>query len=134
MRVRLLVAVLTVLACTPAATAGDNEDAFRSIITRQLEAFKREDGREAFSFASPTIQGMFGTSENFMAMVERGYPQVFSARAYEFLNSVEVDGKTYQRVRITGADGDSVVAHYEMVEIDGAWRINGCFLARPEEV
>ena len=133
MRVRLLVLVVVVLASPVAAMAGEREDAFRSIITGQLEAFRRDDGREAFSFASPTIQGMFGSSENFMAMVERGYPQDFRARAYEFLNTLEVDGKTYQRVRITGADGDSVVAQYEMVEIDGAWRINGCFLTRPEE-
>lgn len=130
---RLILAVLIAFSALP-AVAGEREDAFRSIITRQLEAFKRDDGREAFSFASPTIQGMFGTAENFMAMVERGYPPIFRARAYEFLNTVEVDGKTYQRVRITGADGDTVVAQYEMVEIDGAWRINGCFLTRPEEV
>ena len=130
---RLILAVLIAFSTLP-AVAGEREDAFRSIITRQLEAFKRDDGREAFSFASPTIQGMFGTAENFMAMVERGYPPIFRARAYEFLNTVEVDGKTYQRVRITGADGDTVVAQYEMVEIDGAWRINGCFLTRPEEV
>jgi hypothetical protein len=134
MRVRLLVLVLGVFASPLAATAGEREDAFRAIITSQLEAFKRDDGREAFSFASPTIQGMFGSAENFMAMVERGYPPVFRARAYEFLNTVEIDGKTYQRVRITGADGDIVVAQYEMVEVDGAWRINGCFLTRPEEV
>lgn len=133
MRVRLL-ALIVALALPVAAMAGEREDAFRSVITGQLEAFKRDDGRQAFSFASPTIQGLFGSAETFMAMVERGYPQVFRARTYEFLNTVEVDGKTYQRVRITGAEGDTVVAQYEMVEVDGVWRINGCFLTRPEEV
>ena len=133
MRYRLIVVLLIGLSSS-LASAGEKEDAFRSIITSQLEAFKRDDAREAFSFASPTIQGMFGTPENFMAMVERGYPPVFRARVYEFVNTVEIDGKTYQRVRITGADGDTVLAHYEMVEIEGRWRINGCFITRPEEV
>jgi hypothetical protein len=133
MRVRLLLAMLVVLAWPIPSFAGPREDAFRSVISRQLEAFKSNDGREAFSFASPMIQGMFGTAENFMAMVERGYAPVYRAQSYEFLNIVEADGRTFQRVRITGADGDTVIAHYEMVEVDGVWRINGCYLTRPEE-
>ena len=39
--------------------AGDKED-IQATISRQLEAFQLDDFAEAFSYASPSIQSIFG--------------------------------------------------------------------------
>jgi hypothetical protein len=41
------------------------------------------------------------------------------------------DGRLIQRVLVESEAG-TVVARYEMVEIDGAWRINGCTIEQGE--
>ncbi len=46
--------------------------AIRQVIEAQVDAFRRDDGSAAFGYASPTIQGMFGTPEIFMDMVRQG--------------------------------------------------------------
>ena len=48
--------------------------AIRDIIQSQVDAFRRDDGDAAFGYASPSIRGMFGSSEIFMDMVRQGYP------------------------------------------------------------
>ena len=47
--------------------------AIRDIIQSQVDAFRRDDGDAAFGYASPSIRGMFGSSEIFMDMVRQGY-------------------------------------------------------------
>ena len=49
-------------------------------IRGQMDAFLERDVAQAFTFASPNIQGMFGSAENFGRMVENGYPMVWRAR------------------------------------------------------
>ena len=101
------------------------------MIARQLDAMNRGDHAAAFAIASPTIQTMFGDAPNFMRMVELGYPQVFRSRSHRFLRLDTTDGQLIQRVLIE-SDAGTVVARYEMVEIDGVWRINGCSIEKPE--
>ena len=72
---RVLAIVLTLLLAAPAAQAQE-AGAIPDVIGRQLEALEADDFARAFTFASPMIQGMFGTPENFGAMVKRGYPMV----------------------------------------------------------
>jgi hypothetical protein len=66
-----------------------------------------------------------------MAMVEKSYPQVYRSRGHRFLKLDSVDGRLIQRVMIESEKG-MVVARYEMVEIDGTWRINGCALEKTD--
>jgi hypothetical protein len=108
-----------------------NEVAIRETITRQLEAMNRDDDAAAFAIASPAIQAMFGDAVNFMSMVARGYPQVRHSRSHRFLRLETLDGRLVQRVLVE-SDAGTVVARYEMVEIEGAWRINGCMLEKLE--
>jgi hypothetical protein len=62
-------------------------------------------------------------------MVARGFPQIRRAQSHKFLSlQVSPEGRMIQRVLVTGSGGGIVVARYEMVEVDGAWRINGCTL------
>ena len=48
-------------------------------INGQIEAFQRDDFNAAFSYASPGIQGIFGTAERCGQMVRNGYPTVWPA-------------------------------------------------------
>ncbi len=113
--------------------AGDRQ-AIRSIIQSQLNAFQRDDGHEAFSYASPGIRQSFQNPEIFMAMVRGGYAAVYRPRAVEFLETLVKDGRTVQMMRFVGPDGVAVIAMYTMErQPDGTWRISGVVLLRTEE-
>jgi hypothetical protein len=116
------------IAAAPVAAEDARAAAIRSVIGGQVEAFRRDDAAAAFAFASPMIQELFGTPANFMAMVQRGYPQVYRPQTFTFGRLEQVDGRLYQRVLVKGPDGALVTAVYEMVEVGGSWRINGCVL------
>ena len=125
-------AVIVLLAITSTAIAQSaHETAIRNVIAQQLEAMNRGDGAAAFALASPSIQSMFGDAANFMRMVEHGYPQVYRSRNHRFLKLDGSEGRLIQRVLIESNAG-AVVARYEMVQIDGVWRINGCSIEQTE--
>ena len=105
-------------------------DPIETIIARQIEAFKRDDAATAFSFASPAIQKRFGTAEIFIAMVAQGYPQVYRPRSYRFVDRTVDGASALQRVMVVGPAGATVMALYELVLVDGRWRINGCRIAK----
>ena len=101
-----------------------DQKAVLDIIQSQLNAFQVDDGALAFSFATPQLRRMFGTPENFMAMVKGGYMAVYRPQSVEFLDSRVVSGRTGQAVRFVGPDGDAVIAIYTMEkQPDGSWRI-----------
>ena len=117
----------------PIAVAEEaSEAAIHDVITRQLDAIKKDDASEAFAIASPDIQTIFGTSATFMSMVQRGFPQIFRSVGHRFLNIDRSTGKLKQRVLIESAQS-SVVVQYDMIEIDGHWRINGCVIEKVDE-
>jgi hypothetical protein len=61
-----------------AAPAFAQEVEIAETINGQMEAFRGQDVVGAFAYASPLIQGIFGTPENFGKMVEQGYPMVWT--------------------------------------------------------
>jgi hypothetical protein len=140
---RLAVGTLIVLwlafAAVAAAAEGQQPDdadrgAIVTVISRQIDAFRRDDGSAAFGFASPSIQSMFGTPENFMQMVRRSYRPVYRPRDVRFEELLEHDGQLLQRVVLVGPEAEVVVALYEMQrQPSGEWRINGCFLLQAPE-
>lgn len=132
-----IAALLLILGLAGTAAANDQplpdateQAAIRGIIEQQMEAFRRDDGEGAFGFASPAIRAMFGTAENFMAMVRSAYPPVYRPRHVEFRDMQWRDGRVMQPVLLIGPDGVPVLALYAMErQPDGAWRIDGCVLA-----
>ena len=105
--------------------------AVRAVIEAQLDAFKRDDARRAFSYAAPGIRETFGTAEKFMAMVREQYAVVYRPRSVSFEEPVMAGEDLVQPVRITDGDGRTWMAIYPMAkQPDGSWRINGCHLAR----
>ena len=124
------------LALTFALTlpAAAQESGIEAVISDQLEAFNARDVGRAWTHASPMIQGMFGTPENFGRMVQQGYPMVWSNSEARFLEREEIAGELYQKVIIRGPDGGYWVLAYEMVEVDGTWRIDGVMVLPAPDV
>jgi hypothetical protein len=129
------VALLAVLAGWAGAALAEGADdaAIRTVIESQLEAFNARDVNEAWTYASPMIQGMFGNPANFGMMVENGYPMVWTNSGAEFGELREVEGRLYQRVFVEDAGGGRHVLEYQMIETEAGWQINGVVVLPPEE-
>lgn len=124
------------LACALGAQAQavkpDDARAVRAVIEAQLDAFKRDDAVQAFSYATPNIRAMFQTPENFVAMVRSQYPMVYRPASVSFGNAQVIDGQLTQIVVFTDADSQHWLALYPMERLaDGkTWGIDGCLVER----
>lgn len=105
-----------------------DQAAIRSVITRQLDAFKRDDAPGAYRFATPDVREAFTTPGAFIDMVRRGYPPVYRPRDVEFSELAVRDGEVVQEVELIGPDGKPVLAVYTMVRDGDGWLIAACVL------
>lgn len=103
-------------------------------ITGQFDAFRAQDVAEAWQYASPTIQSLFGSPENFGRMVEQGYPMVWAPGAVAFIDLQSFGGILVQRVEVIDAAGNLHYLGYQMIETEGGWRINGVRILPAPEV
>ena len=94
-------------------------------IRDQIDAFLADDVATAFTFAAPGIQRLFGTPENFGAMVRNGYPMVWRPEELRFGELREIGGALWQKVIVRDAQGRTHVLDYRMEQVEGAWRISG---------
>lgn len=115
-----LTALALILSAGPVAA-----DDLSDVISQQLDAFAARDVGQAFSFASPMIQGTFGTPENFGAMVAQGFPMIWTPVDPRFGDRRALGPRTYQRVLLKDGDGVIRVMEYEMIQMNDAWLING---------
>lgn len=118
--------VLLILTCifglnSPALAQGAD---IRATIDAQIEAFRADDFATAFTYASPAIRRLFGTSENFGGMVRNGYPMVWRPARIRYLELREIAGTLWQRVMITDAAGGVHILDYQMIELKNGWKIN----------
>lgn len=126
--------ILALLIAAPAARAQQPE-AIPDVIGHQLEAFEADDFDQAFAYASPMIQALFGTPENFGAMVRQGYPMVYRPGTVTF-GSRRTEGESvYQTVTIRDGEGRFHALEYEMIS-DGAggWVIDGVAMLEAPDV
>ena len=115
------------------AVSGTDAVAIQGVIRAQLDAFAADDAPRAFSYATPGIQGMFGTPDNFIAMVRKGYPVVYRPSSVVFLKPEADGGQVLQAVQMTDADGQLWIALYTMQrQPGGGWLTNGCRLGRSQ--
>ena len=115
-----------------AAVTAQDLAAIRVVINRQIEAFRRDDAREAFALVSPEVQETFGTPERFLDTVRVSCRTVYRPSAIVFLDLLVMGYDTVQRVQVTDRSGAVWVAHYAMQrQRDGTWRTNGCYLVQP---
>jgi len=120
--IRVMAAVVFWAGLAVAAAAQGRE--IETVIGRQIEAMRADDFATAFDYASPGIQGRFGSAENFGAMVRGGYSMVWKPRDVRYLELREIAGALWQKVLVTDADGRVHVLDYQMVELEGGWKIN----------
>lgn len=100
------------------------ESAIEDVINAQIEAFQADDVAAAFEYASPSIQGVFQSARNFGQMVQQGYPMVWRPEDVRYLDRREIAGNLWQRVLVRDSEGVLHVLDYQMVRVDGDWRIN----------
>lgn len=129
---RGIYAVLTAL-CLALPVAAQ-EKPIQSTIQNQIDAFQADDFARAFSYASPNIKGLFGTAENFGAMVKEGYPMVHRPAEVEMQDLREVAGNLWQRVRVVDQQGRAHLLDYMMVETPEGWQINAVQLLPAPDV
>ena len=110
------------------------EAGIEGTIQSQIDAFLADDFATAFTFASPNIQGLFGSSDRFGAMVRGGYPMVWRPEDVQFLELRDLDGRRWQKVMVRDQGGQFHVLDYQMIETDAGWRINGVQILPAPEV
>lgn len=128
--------ILFAVALAMFAGQADAEDTagIEKLIGDQFAAFAEGDVTEAFSYASPMIQGMFQTPDTFGRMVQGGYPMIWGARDVDFLALRREGGRLLQRLSVQGPDGGRFFFDYEMIEVDGGWRINGVWPVKGDDL
>lgn len=106
------------------------EAGIEATITAQIDAFLNDDFAEAFSYASPNIQGMFGNSDRFGQMVRNGYPMVWRPGDVKYLELRDISGSLWQKVLIRDQQGGTHVLDYQMIQTSEGWKINGVQILR----
>lgn len=115
--------MLVSLLLTISAAAQQSE--IEGTISSQIEAFKADDFERAFTFATPTLQQLFQSPQNFQRMVTTGYPMVWRPAEVRYLELEERGAEMWQKVQITDAKGAMHLLLYRMQQTDAGWRIGG---------
>lgn len=115
-------------------TAQAQSTEIQSAIGSQIDAFQIDDFETAFGFASPTLQRLFGSPQNFQSMVIRGYPMVWRPAEVRYLELAEVNGNPFQKVLIKDLKGVVHILGYLMLKTDMGWKINGVQLLPAPDV
>ncbi len=113
----------TNLKMTP-ATKAERTAAIKSIVS-QLEAFKRDDYQEASNYQASGLRRNFTSIQNFRKMMLMSYPEFAHYKSASFGDATADPSGTYVNVpiRLTGEDGITVNAFYEMILEGGAYRV-----------
>ena len=130
---RAVASLLVVLLTTGIARAesepklpAELQTVVQQIIVGQIEAFRSEDHEKAFSFAAPSIQEIFGSTDRFIRMVKNGYGAIYGARNWSFGRGEMRGEELAQEVLIVGPEGRDWVALYTLrKQSDGTWLIYG---------
>jgi Domain of unknown function (DUF4864) len=134
---RRAILILTLILAPLMASAQENggpEAAIQEVIGNQLSAFSTGNVVVAWGYASPVIQDLFQTPEYFGAMVERGFPMVWQPGEVTFRSIGRRNGRPVQRVQVIDAEGRLHLLDYEMVQVDGNWRISAVEIVRAPSV
>lgn len=126
-------AISIVLLCIGSSVSAQDAS-LEDVIRDQLQAFKDRDVGAAWSYASPTIKGIFQTPENFGRMVQNGYPMVWDNSDVLFLDRREFENRTRQEVQIKGPEGAFFILDYQMIQTDAGWQVNGVQVIRVPDI
>src|SRR3954470_3071652 len=126
----LCIGVLLPGLARPAVTVADVAE-IRAVITRQIEALRRDDAESAFALVSPAVQQTYGTPQRFLDVMRTAYHPVYRPAAVTFLEPVMFGVDAVQPVQLTDRTGAVWLAYYAMQrQKDGSWRAAGCHLVQ----
>ncbi|USG61843.1 DUF4864 domain-containing protein [Sneathiella marina] len=126
-----LVCVIVAVAASADEIANEDAAAFQEIITSQIKAFQVDNADAAFAFATPKLQEIFRSPENFISMVKQGYAPVYRPKSFEFGPAELKNGQPTQIVTIVGPKGTLWAALYTFEQqSNGNWRISGVYLVK----
>ena len=108
------------------------QEAMKSIITQQIEAFGRDDAPGAEAFAAPGIKQLFPEPKDFVAMVHRSYAPLIHPRSTHFDAAASTPAGPAQKVTVVDSEGGAWTAVYTFEQVDGQWRITGCALIKEQ--
>ena len=99
--------------------------AVRHTISSQIDAFKKNDIKKAYSFASPNIQAQFPSPDIFGLMVRNGYPIIWKPKSYKFTTFKDLGSSCIQRVLFQSYDGSIESYDYILEKNGNLWKIAG---------
>lgn len=100
------------------------------VIRDQLAAFRSHDLDMAYAYAAPALQRQVPEAD-FMAIVQRGYRQIWDNRGAEYGIVRDDGGEATVTVRVIGRDG-SAQFDYVLAKVGTVWRISGVLRHRPQ--
>ena len=111
-----------------------DSSAVQAVIRGQIEAFKKDDAKKAFTYASLGIRQSFGDDPlTFGLMVQQQYPMVYRPKSYKFDPTLELEGNIVQGVVIEDQQGVMVRAVYLLIKEGNVWKVSGVFLSPLED-
>ena len=103
----------------------DDREMVRNTISSQIEAFKENNIKKAYTFAAPNIQAQFPNPDVFGLMVRNGYPVIWRPKNFKFTKFQDLGNKFIQRVLIQSYDGRLETYDYILEKYDDLWKIAG---------
>ena len=97
----------------------------RNTISSQIEAFKENNIKKAYTFAAPNIQAQFPNPDVFGLMVRNGYPVIWRPKNFKFTEFQDLGNKSIQRVLFQSYDGSLETYDYILEKYGDLWKIAG---------
>ena len=94
-------------------------------ISSQIDAFKQNDIKKAYTFAAPNIQAQFPSPEVFGLMVRNGYPVIWRPKSFKFTEFKDLGNRCIQRVLFQSYKGSLEYYDYILEKRDNVWKIAG---------
>ena len=121
----LLLFVVHLKAAVFADEGGTVMEAVRYTISSQIDAFKDNDVKKAYTFAAPNIQAQFPSPDIFGLMVRNGYPIIWKPKSYKFTTFKDLGNRCIQRVLFQSYNGSLESYDYILEKNGSVWKIAG---------
>ena len=125
---KFLVLLLFIIPLKAAVFADEGRtvmEAVRYTISSQIEAFKDNDVKKAYTFAAPNIQAQFPNPDIFGLMVRNGYPVIWKPKNYKFTTFKDFGNRCIQRVLFQSYNGSLKSYDYILDKTGKLWKIAG---------
>ena len=119
----LLLFVVHLKAAVFADEGGTVMEAVRYTISSQIDAFKDNDVKKAYTFAAPNIQAQFPSPDIFGLMVRNGYPIIWKPKSYKFTTFKDLGNRCIQRVLFQSYNGSLESYDYILEKNGSVWKI-----------